>query len=105
MIKAENGTYEGMLFDLAEPIDYVVEAAGVTLAVAQAQRRRAAATRRRSISNTPIPSYTGLEPRKIEDGGDIAVLGGTDVKLTITPTMATKGGRVVLGEKEACRCR
>jgi hypothetical protein len=29
MIKAENGTYEGMLFDLAEPIDYLVEAAGV----------------------------------------------------------------------------
>ena len=47
------------------------------------------------------PSYTGLEPRKIEDGGDIAVLEGTDVKLTITPTMATKGGQIVLGEKES----
>ncbi len=29
MVKAENGSYEGMLFDLAEPLDYVIEAAGV----------------------------------------------------------------------------
>ena len=59
-----------------EPLDYVVEAAGVRSAVAQAERRSKSRTRRRSISNTPIPSYTGLEPRKIEDGGDIAVLEG-----------------------------
>ena len=29
------------------------------------------------------------------------MLSGTDVKLTITPTMATKGGRIVLGENES----
>ena len=29
MVKAENGSYEGMLFDLSESLDYVVEAAGV----------------------------------------------------------------------------
>ncbi len=29
MVKGDNGAYEGMLFDLAEPLDYVVEAAGV----------------------------------------------------------------------------
>ena len=29
------------------------------------------------------------------------MLKGTDVKLTITPTMASKGGRVVLGENES----
>jgi hypothetical protein len=29
MVKGENGAYEGMLFDLAEPMDYMVEAAGV----------------------------------------------------------------------------
>ena len=27
-----------------------------------------------------FPAYTGLEPQKIEDGGDIAVLRGTDVQ-------------------------
>ena len=39
------------------------------------------------------PSYTGLEAEKIEDGGDIAVLRGTEVRVHITPTMKTPGGR------------
>ena len=26
-----------------------------------------------------FPAYTGLEPQKIEDGGDIAVIAGTEV--------------------------
>ena len=47
-----------------------------------------------------FPAYTGLEPEKIEDGGDIAVLRGTDVKVTITATMKTKGGRIALNDKD-----
>ena len=91
MVKAENGSYEGMLFDLAEPLDYVIEAAGVQLRVAQAQRRSKLPYAKKIDLEYTYPSYTGLEPRKIEDGGDIAVLKGTDVKLTITPTMAIEG--------------
>jgi hypothetical protein len=99
MVKAENGSYEGMLFDLAEPLDYVIEAAGVK-----------SSSHKLNVVELPYakkidleyhyPPYTGLEPRTIEDGGDIAVLKGTSVKLTITPTMTTKGGHVVLGEKD-----
>ena len=99
MIKAENGTYEGMLFDLAEPIDYLIEAAGVRSPVHKLNVVELPYAKKIDLEYT-YPSYTGLEPRKIEDGGDIAVLGGTDVKLTITPTMPTKGGRIVLGENE-----
>ena len=100
MIKAENGTYEGMLFDLAEPIDYLIEAAGVRSPVHKLNVVELPYAKKIDLEYT-YPSYTGLEPRKIEDGGDIAVLGGTDVKLTITPTMPTKGGRIVLGENES----
>lgn len=99
MAKAENGSYEGMLFDLAEPIDYVIEAAGVRSASHKLNVVEVPYAKKIDLEYT-FPAYTGLEPRKIEDGGDIAVLKGTDVKLTITPTMATKGGHVVLGEKE-----
>ena len=28
-----------------------------------------------------FPAYTGLQPRKIEDGGDIAVLRGTEIRV------------------------
>jgi hypothetical protein len=38
---------------------------------------------------------------KIEDGGDIAVLRGTDVRLKITPTMKTPGGRIAVNDKES----
>ncbi|MEO7135975.1 MAG: DUF4175 family protein, partial [Vicinamibacterales bacterium] len=99
MVKAENGSYEGMLFDLAEPLDYVIEAAGVRSASHKLNVVELPYAKKIDLEYT-YPSYTGLEPRKIEDGGDIAVLKGTNVKFTVTPTMPTKGGQVVLGEKE-----
>ena len=48
-----------------------------------------------------FPAYTGLEPQKIEDGGDIAVLTGTEVRLRVFSTMKTPGGRVALNEKDS----
>ena len=43
-----------------------------------------------------FPAYTGLAPRKIENGGDIAVLQGTQVRIRITPTMAAPAGRILM---------
>lgn len=100
MVKTESGSYEGMLFDLAESMDYVIEAAGVRSAVHKLNVVELPYAKKIDLEYR-YPSYTGLEPRVIEDGGDIAVLGGTDVKLTITPTMASGGGRIVLGEDES----
>ena len=48
-----------------------------------------------------FPAYTGLEVEKIEDGGDIAVLKGTEVRVHITPTMKTPGGRIALNDKDS----
>ena len=100
MVKGDNGAYEGMLFDLAEPLDYVVEAAGVRSPVFKLNVVELPYVKKLDLEYH-YPAYTGLENRKIEDGGDIAVLKGTDVALTITPTMASKGGRVVLGENSS----
>ena len=49
-----------------------------------------------------FPAYTGLEPEKIEDGGDIAVLRGTEVRLHIFPTMKTER-RADCAEREGAR--
>ena len=46
-----------------------------------------------------FPSYTGLEPRLVEEGGDIAVLSGTEVRLRAFPTLSTSGGQMVLDEE------
>ncbi len=97
MVRAENGAYDGMLFDLAEGLEYYVEAAGVksrafTLKVVELPYVK------QLDLEYHFPAYTGLEPRTVEDGGDVAALKGTDVRLRIQPTMATGGGRLVMAD-------
>ncbi|MGE0043460.1 MAG: DUF4175 family protein, partial [Vicinamibacterales bacterium] len=97
MVSTDGGPFEGLLFDLAEPIEYFVEASGVrsksfTLDVVELPYARQI-----DLEYT-FPAYTGLAPRTIEDGGDIAVLKGTAVAVRITPTMPASAGRLVLGE-------
>ena len=80
-------------------LDYFVEAGGVR-----------SATYRLNVVDMPyvqkleleyhFPAYTGLEPRKIEDGGDIAVLRGTEIRVKVVPTMASKGGQVAINEQQ-----
>src|SRR5688500_17665858 len=96
MVRAENGSgYDGMLFDLASGVDYYVEADGVhsatyTIKVVELPYVKALEL------EYHFPAYTGLPPQKIEDGGDIAVLRGTEVRVRAVPTMAAKSGQVVL---------
>ena len=95
MVRGENGAYDGMLFDLADAVDYYVEAEGVrsgtyTLTVV------ALPYVQRLELEYHFPAYTGLAPQKVEDGGDIAVLRGTEIRLRAMPTMGTPAGQVVL---------
>ena len=88
-----------MLFDLAGPIDYFVEAAGVrsptyTLKVVDLPYVQ------KLELEYHFPAYTGLEPRKVEDGGDIAVLKGTEVRVHVVPTMTAPGGQILLHDKD-----
>ena len=57
-------------------------------------------TRRRSTSNTPTRRTPASSRARSKTAATSPCCKGTDVKFTITPTMATKGGQVVLGEKE-----
>lgn len=93
------GLFEVLLFDVQDTTDYFVEALGVQ-----------SGTFTLNVVDLPyverlqheyfFPAYTGLEPRVIEDGGDIAVLVGTEVRLRAIPTMPTTGGRMVLDEED-----
>ena len=84
-----------MLFDLAAPIEYFVEAEGVRSATYTLKVVELPYVQRLELEYH-FPAYTGLPPQKIEDGGDIAVLRGTEVRVRAVPTMATSGGQVVL---------
>ena len=46
------------------------------------------------------PPYTGLPPRIVDEGGDIAALRGTIVRLRVHPTMKTGAGRIVRDGKD-----
>jgi hypothetical protein len=84
-----------MLFDVKASLTYYVEADGVksptyTMKVVELP----------AVSGIEMeyvyPAYTGLPPQKVEVGGDVAALAGTEVRLKITSTMKTAGGRVQL---------
>ena len=95
----EPGLFEVLLFNVQETTDYSVEAVGVqsetfTLTVVDLPYVE------RLEHEYFFPAYTGLDPRKVEDGGDIAVLAGTEVRLRAFSTMTTMGGQLVLDEEE-----
>ena len=87
--------FEGVLFDLPGSIDYFVESGGVKSAVFTMHAADLPYVKQLEMEYV-FPSYTGLAPRKIENGGDIAVLQGTQVHLRITPTMKSPMGRILL---------
>ena len=99
LVRNDDGKYEGAVFDVNAPTWYQVVADGVQSQVHTLQVVDVPYVQRLEIEYH-FPAYTGLEPQKIEDGGDIAVLRGTEVRLRIFPTMKTSAGRVTLNEKD-----
>jgi hypothetical protein len=95
----EDARFQGMLFDLPGSIDYYVEAGGVRSSTYRLNVIEMPYVQRLELEYH-FPAYTGLEPRKIEDGGDIAVLRGTEVRVRVVPTMATSGGQIVISEQQ-----
>jgi hypothetical protein len=96
----ETAVFEGMLFHLEKPTEYYVESNGVlsskfTLEVVDLP------TVKQLDLEYRFPAYTNLPPRKVDGGGDVAAIRGTDVLLQITPTMKTPGGRVLLNDGTA----
>ena len=97
LLKGEDGTFEGMVFDLDAKLEFLAEAAGVrsptfTIDVVDLPYAQ------RIDLEYHFPAHTGLEPRTVEDAGDIAVLVGTDVRVTVTPTMPAPAGQITLHE-------
>ena len=94
---AARGAFETVLFDVREETSYFIESVGVE-----------SETFTLDVIDLPyvehleleyhFPAYTGLEPRLIQDGGDIVVLRGTEVRLRVFPTMSTPAGRLVFDE-------
>src|SRR4029079_18360424 len=89
---ADPNSFEGMLFDVKKPIQYYVEADGVKSETYKMDLVELPAVDKLELEYV-YPSYTGLPPQKVEAGGDVAALRGTEVRVRITPTMKTPSGR------------
>src|SRR5262249_23478378 len=92
---ADKGTFEGMLFHVEKAMEDYVEANGVRSGTF-ALEVMDLPTVDKLVLEYRSPAYTGLEPRIVDPGGDIAALKGTEVTVKITPTMATPAGRILL---------
>jgi hypothetical protein len=92
----EGDALEYLLFDVRDTTEYFVTAGGVrspvhTLSVADLPYVE------RLALLYHFPAYSGLEPVREEDGGDIAALVGTLVQVEVQPTIATAAGALLVG--------
>ncbi len=94
------GGFEGVLFHLEKPIEYYVESNGVLSPKFRLEVVDLPTVQQLDLEYR-FPAYTGLQPRKVDGGGDVAAIRGTDVLLTITPTMKAPSGRIVLNDGNA----
>jgi hypothetical protein len=95
MLRGLESGFEVLLLGVPEPTEYFVESNGVR-----------SLTFTIDVADLPyvdqmdltyyFPSYTGLPPRTVEGGGDVAALTGTVVELSIEPTMLTPAGRLLI---------
>lgn len=97
MVKNEQGVFEGMIFDVDARLEFLAEAEGVRSATFTLDVVDLPYAQRIDLEYR-FPTHTGLEPRIVEDAGDIAVLVGTEVFVTVTPTMPTPAGQITLHE-------
>ena len=87
--------FELLLLGLDENTDYFVESSGI-----QSPMHRIEVADLPYVEHLELeyrfPAYSGLAPRTIEFGGDIAALRGTVVRLRVFPTMLTPGGQLIV---------
>jgi hypothetical protein len=84
-----------MFLDLGGEVEFFVEASGVRSPLRRIDVMDLPYVERLALEYH-FPAYTGLEPQRVEEGGDIAAVVGTEVRLEITPTIATAAGRLVI---------
>ncbi|MBM3771491.1 MAG: DUF4175 domain-containing protein [Acidimicrobiia bacterium] len=97
---ADKTTFEGVLFQIQRPTEYYIDANGVRSPVFSLEVMDLP-TVDRLVLEYKFPAYTGLDPRVVDPGGDIAALQGTEVRVKVSPTMATPSGLILLNETDS----
>lgn len=94
--------YEVLLFDVAEPTEYYVEADGIRSQLFRIDVADLPYVERIELEYD-YPDFTGLPNETVEDGGDIIALRGTRVVVRARTTMPVAGARILLEGGRAVR--
>ena len=93
-VAADSGDFELLLFALNNDTDYYIESNGIRSPVFHIAVADIPYVQRLRLEYH-FPAYTGLSPQIIENGGDIAVLRGTTVRVFAETTLPVPGGRII----------
>ena len=93
------GRYTFRLFDITAPMEYVVESNGIRSPSYRIDVADVPYTKKLGLEYR-FPAYTGLAPQAVDEGGDIAALKGTQVRVRITTTVPARGGRLIVERGE-----
>ena len=87
----DRGVFRHLLVGIPDATDYFVEAEGVRSPTYRIEVEDVPRVARIGLTYR-YPAHTGLGPREVEDGGDIAGVAGTVVELVVQPTVAAAAG-------------
>jgi uncharacterized protein DUF4175 len=89
------GRYTFRLFDIAAPMEYVIESNGVRSPAYRIDVADLPYAKQLGLQYR-FPAYTGLAPQTVEAGGDIAAVKGTQVRVRVATTVPARGGRLLV---------
>lgn len=87
----DSGAFRHLLLGIPEATDYYVDADGVVSPTYRIEVEDVPYVARIGLTYR-YPAHTGLGPREVEDGGDIAGVAGTVVELRVIPTVPAAAG-------------
>ncbi|MYC09873.1 MAG: hypothetical protein F4X59_07040 [Holophagales bacterium] len=95
MIGGEPATHDFIALNLRADTDYYVDASGVRSPIYRIRVKDLPYVDRIDLLYR-FPGYSGLSDQTVEDGGDIAVLKGTQVRFSILPIFEVDAGRLLV---------
>lgn len=100
MIAGEPATHDFIALNLRSDTDYYVDASGVRSPIYRIRVKDLPYVDQIDLLYR-FPGYSGLSDQTVEDGGDIAVLKGTQVRFSILPIFEVEAGRLLVEGDEA----
>ena len=89
-----NARFSARLLDVSAPTEYLIETNGLR---SRSYRLKVADLpyAKRIDLEYRYPAYTGLATQRVDSAGDIVAVTGTMVRVRVTPTVPTPGGRLI----------